>query len=398
MTTNLKRTEHVAAKSIIPAGQGSRLPSIAWVKEGCAPIISELRVVTQGSHATAQHATAQHAIATCLRLNLYPNQGLTHINRENPAEIPSQSSLLQAITGQRAFSHFLQPNTAYWKSDEFLFCVIFLPSRFIAKRTSRFVKKYQQISRPQNPTGRDISRFVKVCREINQKVSPVAINREMNSPKRRKRGDELMRQTPSISTVHVNCPFAVASFSAWSGYSVVHISTIRQAFARSGKAKQASRKNAHASFAGKPSHKSSKTSITFSGRFPHSRRLKVAEGYLRLGKVKNLQVLFKVKPRFNLQLPLPDRSTKTAFSHYAPPTAQYRTKTFHNSNTKHFNRARSSRSCFPLRVCQLFPLFSHVRTSLASFTSLDTFPPSVKSKHLSVTQGHSYLQIEPYET
>jgi hypothetical protein len=54
--------------------------------------------------------------AGCLRLNLYLSRGLTHINPENPRQIPGQSSLLRANTGQRAFFPFLQPNTGYSKS------------------------------------------------------------------------------------------------------------------------------------------------------------------------------------------------------------------------------------------------------------------------------------------
>ena len=66
------------------------------------------------------------------------------------------------------------------------------PSAFVRKWSSPFVAKYQETSRPAKESSRDISRFVKVCREINQKISAVAINREMNSPKRRKRGHEFL--------------------------------------------------------------------------------------------------------------------------------------------------------------------------------------------------------------
>jgi hypothetical protein len=66
------------------------------------------------------------------------------------------------------------------------------PSAFVAKCSSRYVTKYPDTSRRQRESSRDISRFVKVCREINQKVSAVAINREINSPKRGKRSQGVL--------------------------------------------------------------------------------------------------------------------------------------------------------------------------------------------------------------
>ncbi|MDB6029710.1 MAG: hypothetical protein JWM16_48, partial [Verrucomicrobiales bacterium] len=52
-------------------------------------------------------------------------------------------------------------------------------SAVIAKWPSRFVEKYQETPRLQNHPSRDISRFVKVCRETIQSASAVAKNRDI---------------------------------------------------------------------------------------------------------------------------------------------------------------------------------------------------------------------------
>jgi hypothetical protein len=52
-------------------------------------------------------------------------------------------------------------------------------SAVVAKWPSRFVEKYQETPRLQNHPSRDISRFVKVCRETIQSASAVAKNRDI---------------------------------------------------------------------------------------------------------------------------------------------------------------------------------------------------------------------------
>ncbi|MDB6032496.1 MAG: hypothetical protein JWM16_2834 [Verrucomicrobiales bacterium] len=123
---------------------------------------------------------------------------------EVPA-IQADQRLYKATQGQTSLQQNAQTSLVNKPSA---FCS---PSAFVAKWSSRIVTKYPETPRLKNQSNRDISRFVKVCRARNQKVSAVAINREMKSPKRRRRSHETLVKPDSSFYLHPSYLRAVAA-------------------------------------------------------------------------------------------------------------------------------------------------------------------------------------------
>ncbi len=97
-----------------PNSRNARPETVSSASTKNSVLLRELGVPRGGSPHHASPFTPHP------RLSLYLNQGLTSISPESPSKIPGQSSLLQANTGQRAFPHFLQPNTGYREGSEVL--------------------------------------------------------------------------------------------------------------------------------------------------------------------------------------------------------------------------------------------------------------------------------------
>jgi hypothetical protein len=236
---------------------------------GTTPDQTDRSGVSYPSDSPSPAATPAEPMNPTIRSSTYPNRaarsrsiqpylGLSRLKKNSP-----RSSLSPAIPVGRGRSQS-EPSPVLFVRRRAL--INFLipgppgsPSASVAKLQSRFVAKYPETRRLQNHPSRDISRFVKVCREINQNTSAVAINREMNSPARRRRSHEALINSDSSFCLHPSCLRWVAAEVMRQTFASAFIcvpqgpTSFGQGYASLSKATQAPRKNSPASLACKAS-------------------------------------------------------------------------------------------------------------------------------------------------